>query len=118
MSSVIENTEKEKKRVAEQKLPPVALMRLALKLSNFFRKLHYRGTPAPLAMLELSAGNYMTSCMAMIIAELGIADLLKEGAKSAEELAALVGVDSLSLSRIMRALTSLGVFAQDKKGRF
>ena len=118
MSSLIESAAKEKNQMPEQKLPPVALMRLALKLSNFFRKLHYRGTPAPLAMLELSAGNYITSHMAMTVAELGIADLLKGGAKSAEELATLAGADPLYLFRIMRALASLGVFAQDKAGRF
>jgi hypothetical protein len=118
MSSIIESAAKEKNQMAEQKLPPIALMRMALKLSNFFRKLHYRGTPAPLAMLELGAGNYITSHMAMTVAELGIADLLKGGAKSAEELATLAGADPLYLSRIMRALASLGVFAQDKAGRF
>ncbi|MBO0783104.1 MAG: hypothetical protein J2P37_30175 [Ktedonobacteraceae bacterium] len=118
MRSVKESATKEKNRIAEQKLPPVAVMRLALKLSNFFRKIHYRGTPAPLAMLELSAVNYVTSCMTMTVAELGIADLLKDSAKSAEELAALAGVDLLYLSRLMRALTSLGIFAQDKEGRF
>lgn len=109
---------KEKNQMAQQKLPPGAVMRLALKLSNFFRTLHYRGTPAPLAMVELGAANYITSYMVMTVAELGIADLLKDGAKSAEELAALAGGDPLYLSRIMRALTSLGVFALDKKGDF
>ncbi|MBP8131722.1 MAG: methyltransferase [Candidatus Hydrogenedentes bacterium] len=51
-------------------------------------------------------------------AELGIADLLVDGPRTAEELAAASGAHSGALYRLLRALASVGVFAQDADGRF
>jgi hypothetical protein len=48
-----------------------------------------------------------------VVAELGIADLLGEGPKSAEELARATGADAHSLRRVIRALTYFDVFSQD-----
>jgi SAM-dependent methyltransferase len=51
-------------------------------------------------------------------AVLGVADLLADGPKSIEELAESTEVSTLSLRRVMRALTSFGIFFQDPDGRF
>jgi hypothetical protein len=53
-----------------------------------------------------------------IAAELGIADLLKDGPKPVEALAQATQTDEPSLYRLLRALSSLGVFAEDAAGRF
>ncbi len=54
-----------------------------------------------------------------VAARLGIADLLKDGPKSADELARACEVHGPSLYRVLRALASLGVFAQtDQPGYF
>lgn len=51
-----------------------------------------------------------------ISADLGIADDLADGAKSAGELARAVGADPGALHRILRALASDGIFAEETPG--
>jgi ubiquinone/menaquinone biosynthesis C-methylase UbiE len=47
-----------------------------------------------------------------VVAELGVADLLANGARSVDELAAETGAHAPSLYRFMRALAGCGVFAE------
>lgn len=51
-------------------------------------------------------------------AQFGIADQLKDGPKSADELAAALGLHARSLYRMMRALAGAGVFSEDADRRF
>ena len=53
-----------------------------------------------------------------IAAKLGLADLLKDGPKENGELALATGTHAPSLYRVMRALASVGIFAEDEQGRF
>jgi hypothetical protein len=53
-----------------------------------------------------------------VAAHLGIADLVKDGPRSAAELAQATGTHGQSLYRLLRALASVGVFAEDEAGRF
>ncbi len=53
-----------------------------------------------------------------VVAALGVADLLANAPKSVEQLAKATGASPTSLRRVMRALTSFGVFSQDPAGRF
>ena len=53
-----------------------------------------------------------------VAAKLNLADLLKERARTAEELAAIAGVRAPQLYRVLRALASVGVFAETKDRRF
>jgi hypothetical protein len=53
-----------------------------------------------------------------VVATLGIADLLKDGPRSADELAEATGTHASALYRILRALASVGVFAEQSDGRF
>ncbi len=53
-----------------------------------------------------------------IAAKLGLADLLKGEPKSSEELAQATGTDASALYRLMRALASVGVLAEDNQQRF
>jgi O-methyltransferase domain len=53
-----------------------------------------------------------------VVAQLGVADVLGPEPRTAEELAEVVQVHAESLRRILRALTTLGVFAEDGDGRF
>jgi hypothetical protein len=69
------------------------------------------------AMLQIMTG-FRVSRATYVAAKLGIADLLKDGPKSSEELAQLTDTHAPSLYRIMRALASVGVFGQDEQGRF
>jgi SAM-dependent methyltransferase len=51
-------------------------------------------------------------------ARLGIADLLADGPRSAEEIAAATKAHAPSVRRLLRALTSLEVFREEDDGRF
>jgi SAM-dependent methyltransferase len=53
-----------------------------------------------------------------VVAKLGIADLIKDGAASADELAAQTGTNGQALYRILRALTGIEVFEEEAQGRF
>jgi hypothetical protein len=53
-----------------------------------------------------------------VAAKLGIADQLKDGSKSSEELAESVGAHPRALFRVLRALASLGIFAENAENRF
>src|SRR5262249_31630158 len=53
-----------------------------------------------------------------VAAKLGIADLLRDGPRTWEELARDTSTDARSLYRVMRALASVGMFAETDGGRF
>jgi hypothetical protein len=61
---------------------------------------------------------YWVSQLVRVAAELGVADALAAGPRSAEALAAKLGAEAAPLRRVLRALASLGVFREDAKGRF
>lgn len=74
--------------------------------------------PSPQEQLARLAGGYWHTQAIYVAAKLGIADSLKDGPRSADELAALVGAHPRALYRLLRALASLGVFGEDDRGRF
>jgi hypothetical protein len=64
------------------------------------------------------ARGYQRSQALAVAAELGIADLVGAGSRSAAELAAATGTDAGALYRLLRALASIGVFHEDEGGSF
>jgi hypothetical protein len=62
--------------------------------------------------------GYQVSQAIHVVATLGIADLLKDGPRSADDLAEATGTHALALYRILRALASVGIFAEETDGRF
>jgi hypothetical protein len=67
-------------------------------------------------LIQMITG-YWTSRAIYVAAKLRIADRLKDGPRSAEELAAAVEVAPRPLYRVLRALAGVGVFAQQADGR-
>lgn len=63
------------------------------------------------------AGSWITQALG-VVAELAIADRLVAGPQTAGELAQETGSDGCTLYRVLRALASVGVFTEDKDGRF
>jgi hypothetical protein len=57
--------------------------------------------------------GYQRSKALTVVAELGITDLLRQGARPVEELAAETNTKVEPLYRVLRALASLGVFRED-----
>ncbi len=70
------------------------------------------------ATLRQMIDGYRVSQLICVAAELGIADRLATGAKHYEALAAATRTHAPSLFRLLRALTSAGVFTQTGEGRF
>jgi|SRR5581483_7195821 len=67
--------------------------------------------PPPVAMLQFVQG-YWASRAVYVAAKLGIADLLKDGPRSAEDLAQASNTHAPTLYRVLRALASIGVLRQ------
>ena len=108
----------DRSRTLNQKLPPVLAVKLVFSLINLLARVRRKVTPPPLSLLEM-VGTYIFVSNAIIAAaRLGIADLLKDGPKSSDELAQAVGAHPESLYRLLRALTNVDIFAQNKDGRF
>ena len=75
-------------------------------------------TPSPVEVIMNMALGYLVSRSLHVATELGIADLLKDGPKTIEELASSTGAHRDSLYRLLRTLAAQGVFAEDEHGRF
>src|SRR5262249_53032779 len=61
--------------------------------------------------------GYWTTQAIFVAAELQIADLLADGPKHPDELGKEAGVRGDMLYRVLRALASIGIFAEDSEGR-
>ncbi len=76
-----------------------------------------QGPPPAAQLMQIFFGIIPTLAIGAA-AKFGIADFLKDGPKTADELASLAGVHSRSLYRLLRATASVGVFSEDADGRF
>jgi ubiquinone/menaquinone biosynthesis C-methylase UbiE len=73
--------------------------------------------PQPPPLFQMATGYWISQAI-YVAAKLGIADNFHNGPKSCRELAELTESDEFALSRLMRALSSVGVFTMDGDGRF
>ena len=76
------------------------------------------GEQNPHAELMRLVNGYQVSQAIHVAAALGIADLLGEGPRGSDDLAAEAGVHPGSLYRLLRALAAVGVFREDADRRF
>ncbi len=74
-------------------------------------------SPSPPVLFQMATGYWVSQAI-YVAAKLGIADLLNNGAQSCAALAASTGSDAPSLFRLMRALSSVGIFSQLGRDRF
>src|SRR2546422_11183173 len=63
-------------------------------------------------LIQMITARWVSQAIA-VAARLGIADLLGDGPQSCAELAAKAGAHTGSLYRLLRALSSVGIFAED-----
>jgi ubiquinone/menaquinone biosynthesis C-methylase UbiE len=75
------------------------------------------GESSSSVLLEMMYG-YQKSQALFVAAQLGIADILSNGSKTAEELAKATGVNSRSIYHLMRSLISVGVFSLEDNEKF
>jgi O-methyltransferase domain/Dimerisation domain len=76
------------------------------------------GGPSPAQVIAQMASGYWVSQAIYVAAKLGIADRLETEPKTASELASECGVYAPALYRLLRALASLGLFAEGDAQRF
>ena len=79
-----------------------------------------QATPQPnprFQLRDLITGHFVARA-SYVVAQLDIATLLAQGAKTCAELADMTHAHADTLYRLLRALASYGVFAEDGQGRF
>lgn len=74
-------------------------------------------TSAAMMLMNLLGGKWVSQAMA-VAAELRLADLLKDGAKPTAELARATGASEDGVYRLLRALASVGLFAESGRRTF
>ncbi len=70
--------------------------------------------PSAFKIFEMLTSGQLTSNAIYIVAKLKIADFLKDGPKSVDELAKETKTHPDSLYRLLRMLSSIGIFAETK----
>ena len=75
------------------------------------------GESSSSVLLEMMYG-YQKSQALFVAAKLGIADILSNGSKTADELAKATGVNSRGIYHLMRMLISVGVFSREDNDKF
>jgi SAM-dependent methyltransferase len=68
-------------------------------------------------ILQMLTGTWITQAL-YVVARLGLADILWHGPRPVEDLASATGTDPKALYRLLRALASLGVFAEEDGRHF
>jgi SAM-dependent methyltransferase len=74
--------------------------------------------PPPAAVLLQMMDGIKVTQLIHVAAKLGLADLLRDGPRGSDDLAAAVGAHPGALYRVLRALASLGIFREVEAGRF
>jgi hypothetical protein len=72
-------------------------------------------TPPAASLYRLATGHFVSRAL-WLVARLGIADLVKDGAQPVAALAQATGTHATSLNRVMRLLAGEGVFAETDAG--
>jgi C-methyltransferase len=71
----------------------------------------------PMIFMNLTAGKWVSQAIA-VAAELGIADVLKDGPRTAADIARTANASEDGVYRLLRALGSVGLFAETGNRRF
>jgi len=98
-------------------IPPVWLVRPAVRFRNALGRLHGRMVPPPLLVMERMNGMVEAKVISLI-AELAIPDRLAGGPRTAEDLAGEAGVDADALDRALAFLVSRGLLGRRRDGRY
>lgn len=98
-------------------LPPPRLVRVGESVHAQVRRLLLRVVPAPLGVLSLADGWLLSQAL-YTAAQVGIADALSDGPRTADELAERVGTDPDTTYRLLRMLAGHGVFRELRGRRF
>jgi len=104
-------------RSAKHRTPPRFAIRTSMWIRRALLRAADRAVPAQVALLE-HVHQFTATHLLAAMGELGIADHLSNGPKTADELAALVQCDADALHRGLRAAAACNLVRLDKRGRF
>ena len=99
------------------RVPPAWLVRPLIATRNGLARLHRAMVPPEVALLEATLGVVDTKTL-QVVADLGVADALAGGPRSAADLAKDCAADADALDRILRYLVGRGFFARARDGRY
>lgn len=102
---------------AAAKTPPTWLINTIGRVRNVLGTASRSAVPANIALLEIAQGAWLTQAL-YVAARLGIADELRDGPRSAADVASAVGADPGATYRLMRALAANGLLKLRRDGRF
>jgi hypothetical protein len=97
--------------------PPLAAIRAIMRVRDALHRTGDALMPAEWVVLEQTFGIARTHIIGAI-AELGVADQLSGGPRTANELATALSVDADALHRVLRAAAAFGLLRLDDRGRF
>jgi hypothetical protein len=99
------------------KYPPVGILKAFERFRFFLVRLARKLTPANVAIIEMVQNFYVSRAIG-VAADLNLAEHLRNSEKSIKELATLTNAHEESLYRLMRMLSSQGVFVETKNKCF
>jgi hypothetical protein len=100
-----------------ERVPPAWVIRPLLATRNAVGRVHRRMVPAQVTLFERSLGIIDTKALA-VAADLGLADALASGPRTADALAEELGADADALERLLRFLVGRGVFRRTRAGAY
>jgi ubiquinone/menaquinone biosynthesis C-methylase UbiE len=99
------------------KLPPLWLYKLVSKLRMLLQKMYYALVPANVAVYEMSQ-QFWLSKMIGVSCELNLSEIVGDESLDIANIAREAGADTESLYRLMRALSSEGIFREEQGRKF
>ncbi|MFC2155892.1 methyltransferase dimerization domain-containing protein [Acidobacteriota bacterium] len=99
------------------KTPPIFLVKIIMGFINFLEKLQRKLLPPQAVLLNHTFKDIVANRCVYYAAEIGIADLLEDGPKPIAQLAEESGTNEDALYRVMRTLSTLGIF-KEKENRY
>lgn len=96
----------------------IFMMEAVVGFVDFLDKIHRILLPPQAVLLNYAVGNIVIHRSLYVVTELKIADILKKGPKKIDDIAKETGTDADALFRIMRTMTSAGIFRSRKDGYF
>ncbi len=102
----------------KSKVPPVAIFKIVEWFLNFLKRMQRKILPPHVLFVNYTVENIVIQRCIYVVTELGIADLLKDGPKSIDQLAKETQTNADLLYRVMRTLAGEGIFNELTDRRF
>lgn len=106
-----------KDKIKIPKYPPARILKIVERFRYFLIRLSHKLTPANVAIIEMAQGFYVSKAIGTA-ADLNLAEILKSNEKPISEIAKEAQVNEESLYRLMRMLSSQGIFKEKRNKIF